>query len=99
MIKEFVGFLKEYQVIGLAIGVLIGAKVNDLVKSVVDNLIMPLIGFFVPSGNWREIVLEVGGTKFGIGAVLGSVVDFVIVAAIVFAFAKAILREAKVAKK
>ncbi len=99
MIKEFVGFLKEYQVIGLAIAVLIGSKVNELVKSIVDHLVMPILGIFVPSGNWREIVLEIGGAKFGIGAVLGSLVDFTIVAAIVFVFAKVVLREAKVAKK
>jgi large conductance mechanosensitive channel len=99
MIKEFVGFLKEYQVIGLAIAVLIGSKVNELVKSVVDHLVMPILGIFIPSGNWRELAVEIGGAKFGIGAVLGSLVDFAIVAVLVFLFAKVILREVKVAKK
>ena len=99
MIQEFIKFLKEYSVIGLAIAVIIGGKVNDLVKAVVDQLIMPIVGLLVPGGDWRNLVIEVANTKFGIGIILGALLDFVIVAAVVFAIAKYILREQAVGKK
>lgn len=99
MVKEFVGFLKEYQVIGLAIAVVIGGKTNDLVKAVVDQLIMPIVGLLVPGGDWRQMVIEIGNTKFGVGIIMGATLDFVIVAWVVFMFAKFILREVSVAKK
>ena len=99
MLKEFLSFLKEYQVIGLAIAVIIGGKVNDLVKAVVDHLIMPIVGLVVPGGDWRALTVNVGETKFGVGMILGAGLDFVIIAALVFMFAKYVLREATVAKK
>jgi large conductance mechanosensitive channel len=99
MVHEFIKFLKEYQVIGLAIAVIIGGKVNDLVKAVVDQLIMPFVGLLVPGGDWRQMAFEIGTTKFGVGVILGSLLDFVIVAAVVFAIAKYILREQAVTKK
>ena len=99
MLKEFVVFLKEYQVMGLAIAVIIGAKVNDLVKSTVDQLIMPIVGLVVPGGDWKSLTINIADTKFGIGIVLGSLLDFIIVAAIVFMFAKYVLKEISVTKK
>lgn len=99
MVKEFIGFLKEYSIIGLAIAVIIGGKLNDLVKAIVDQLIMPIVGLLVPGGDWRQMAIEVGNTKFGVGIILGAFIDFVIVAAVVFAIAKYILRETAVTKK
>jgi len=99
MLKEFVGFLKEYQVIGLAIAVIIGAKVNDLVKAVVDQLIMPVVGLVVPGGDWRALTINIANTKFGVGIILGAGLDFLIVAWLVFMFAKLVLKEEAVAKK
>jgi large conductance mechanosensitive channel len=98
-LKGFLDFIKEYGVVGMAIGVVIGVKVNDLVKSVVEQLIMPFVGLLIPSGDWKQIAFEVGNAKFGVGIVLGSFLDFTIVAFVVYAFAKFILREQKVTKK
>ena len=99
MLKEFVAFLKQYGVIGLAIAVVIGGKVNTLVGSFVDNLIMPFVGMLVPSGDWRQVVIEIGGARFGVGAFAGALLDFAIVAFLVFAFSKKVLREDVVTKK
>jgi large conductance mechanosensitive channel len=98
MIKEFISFLKEYQVIGLAIAVIIGGKVNDLVKALVDQIIMPFVGILVPGGNWRELVVTIGEAKFGIGVFMGALLDFAIVATVVFLIAKYILRQQEVKK-
>ncbi len=99
MIKEFTDFLKHYGVIGLAIAVIIGGKLNDLVTAVVSGLLMPIVGRVTPSGDWRDWKPELLGIKFELGKVLGSGIDFVIVAFIVFWMAKKILREETVAKK
>jgi len=99
MFKDFMEFLKQYGVIGLAIAVVIGGKLNELVTAVVNGLLMPIVSVVLPSGNWREAVLSIGPVKLLPGLILGSLIDFMIVAWIVFMFAKKVLKEEKVAKK
>lgn len=99
MTKEFIAFLKNYGVIGLAIAVIIGGKLNDLVTSVVNDLVMPLI--LKPALEAAHVddirKLSAGGILYG--KVLGTGLDFLIVAALVFLFAKYVLKETTVAKK
>lgn len=99
MMKEFVGFLKQYGVIGLAIAVIIGGKLNEFVSSVVSDLLMPLV--FQPAlraANVDDIKkLSYNGILYG--KVIGSAIDFMIVALVVFLIAKYVLKEATVAKK
>ena len=99
MLKQFVEFLKEYGVIGLAIAVIIGGKLNEFVGSLVNDLIMPLVlKPALQAANVDDIrKLSAGGILYG--KVLGSGIDFLVVAFIVFMFAKMILKEEKVAKK
>lgn len=97
--KGFLSFIKEYGVIGLAIAVIIGGKVNELVKSIVDNLVMPFVGIMLPSGDWKELAFTIGNAKFGIGHVMGSMLDFLIVAIIIYSFSKYVLKEETVKKK
>jgi large conductance mechanosensitive channel len=92
---EFMKFLKEYGVIGLAIGVIIGSKAGELVKAIVDGMLMPVIGLVLPSGDWQSMMLG----PMAIGQVIAALINFVIVAWIVFMFAKKVLREDSVAKK
>jgi large conductance mechanosensitive channel len=99
MLKEFTTFLKQYGVIGLAIAVIIGGKFNDLLKAFVDGILMPVVGALTPSGDWRAWTVNVGSVKLAPGPLLGATVDFVIVAMVVFAIAKLILKEETVAKK
>ncbi|MBP6672524.1 MAG: MscL family protein [Bacteroidetes bacterium] len=93
MIKEFTAFLQKYGVIGLAIAVVIGGKVNAFVTATVSDLIMPVIGIFIPQGDWQTWELIIGPLKLAVGHWLGAMIDFVIVAYIVFAFTKFILKE------
>jgi large conductance mechanosensitive channel len=92
---EFMKFLKEYGVIGLAIAVIIGGKAGELVKAIVDGLLMPIVGLVLPAGGWQSWTLG----PFQIGSVLGALLNFVIVAWLVFMFSKKVLREETVAKK
>ena len=97
--KEFIAFLKQYGVIGLAIAVIIGGKLNDLVKATVDGILMPIVTFFIPGGEWRTATLDAGPIKFLLGPFFGALIDFVVVAFLVFWFSKKILKEETVAKK
>jgi large conductance mechanosensitive channel len=99
MFKEFTEFLKTYGIIGLAIAVIIGGKLNDFVTSLVNDLILPLIlKPALEAANVADIrLLSAGGVLYG--KVIGSAIDFLIVALLVFAFAKFVLKEEKVVKK
>ena len=92
---DFMAFLKEYGIIGLAIAVIIGGKAGELVKAIVDGLLMPIVGLVLPSGDWQKWMLG----PFAIGSVLGALLNFLIVAFLVYWFAKKVLKEEKVVKK
>ena len=98
---EFMKFLKEYGVIGLAIGVIIGGKAGELVKAITDGLLMPFVAPLLSAagGKWQEAEAVVGPFKFQVGAVLAAFINFIIVAFLVFIFAKKVLKEETVAKK
>ncbi len=99
MRQEFMAFLKQYGVIGLAIAVIIGGKANALVTALVDGVLMPIVTFFVTNGAWRTETFDVGPVHFLLGPVLGAGLDFLIVAWLVFWFSKMVLREEAVTKK
>ena len=104
MIKDFKAFLLQTNALALAIGVIIGGAVGKVVSSLAGDILMPLIGLGIPGGAWREqkIVLTTNpdGTvanAITYGAFLGSVVDFVIIAFVVFMITRAILEPAPAA--
>lgn len=89
---EFMEFLKNYNVIQLAIGVVIGNAIKDLISSIANDVIMPIVGLLTPSGLWREMVWRVGGAEFRVGNLLAAVLDFLIVAILVFVVIKKIFK-------
>jgi large conductance mechanosensitive channel len=91
-IEEFMTFLKNYQVIGLAIAVIIGAAAGKMVTAMVNDIIMPIIAVLTPGGDWKSAVLEVGPVKFMVGDFVGAVIDFVIVALVIFLIVKLIMK-------
>jgi large conductance mechanosensitive channel len=99
MHREFIAFLKQYGVIGLAIAVIIGGKANALVTALVDGILMPIVTFFIPGGSWRTATLDIGSVHLLLGPVFGAAIDFLIVALLVYWFSKQVLREETVTKK
>jgi len=100
MLTEFMEFLKKYNAIGMAIGVIIGGKLNGFVGSLVNDVLMPAI--FNPAMKAANVenIAELktsGGILYG--KMLGAGIDFFFVAIVVFAFAKLVLREQTVDKK
>lgn len=99
MLKKFIDFLKVYNVVGLAIAVIIGGKLNVLVTSVVNDLVMPLLLQPLLDRAGVSHVRELNFNGIFYGRVLGSGLDFIIIAFVVFLFAKIILKEETVSKK
>jgi large conductance mechanosensitive channel len=99
MVKEFMSFLKVYGVVGLAIAVIIGGKLNLLVTSLVNDLLTPLI--FQPALKAAGVtsIYELSYNGIMYGKVVGALIDFILVAFLVFLFAKKIMKEELVTKK
>ena len=99
ILLEFKDFLKEYKVIGLAVAFVMGIAATAFVKSIVDNIIMPLITPFIPGGAWQSAVWKFGPFVIGWGAFLAALINFVIIAWAVFIIVKIVMKEEKVTKK
>jgi large conductance mechanosensitive channel len=99
MMKEFVAFLKTYGIIGLAIAVIIGGKLNEFISSLVNDLLMPVL--FQPALRAANVndIRQLSHNGILYGKVVGAAVDFLVVAIVVFFFAKYVLKEAQVTKK
>lgn len=96
MLKEFSDFLVKHNVLALAVGVVIGAAVGKVVSGIVDDVIMPIVGVVMPGGEWRSAELVLAGKNaIKYGDLIGRLIDFTIVAAVVFFILKAFIKEAK----
>ncbi len=97
-IGDFTQFLEEYGVLGLAIAFVIGVAVKDLVSSTVDSLIMPIVSVFLPEGSWESAIWTVADIEFRIGNFLSALIDFLIIALLIFVFVRYVLRKEEVGK-
>jgi large conductance mechanosensitive channel len=94
--KEFRDFLLKQNAVALAIGVIIGAAIGKVVSGIVDDIVMPLIGVVLPGGEWRNAQIQLSAQNaIKYGDLLGRLVDFVLVAAVVFVATKILLEEKK----
>jgi len=98
MLAEFMDFLKEYKVIALAIAFIMGVAATSLIKSLVENIIMPVIGALIPGGAWKTATFTIGPVVLGWGAFLAELINFIIIAAVVFLIAKKLMKAEKVGK-
>jgi len=98
-LAEFKSFLLKQNAVALAIGVIIGAAVGKVVSGIVDDVLMPIIGVVLPGADWRSAQLGLTGTNaIKYGDLIGRLVDFVFIAAVVFVLAKAFLGKVSATK-
>lgn len=107
MLGEFKEFMLKTNALALAVGVIIGAAVGKVVGSLVADVLMPVISLAIPGGAWRETKFVLGSTTdasgkvvenaLTIGNFIGALVDFVIIALVVFLITKALLKPAPAA--
>ena len=86
--QEFKEFAMRGNVLDMAVGVVVGSAFTAIVTSIVQNLLTPLLGLLIPDSTFAE--WAPGG--FGIGAVINSIISFLITAFVVFVLVKAVNR-------
>lgn len=102
--RAFRDFLLKQNALALAVGVIIGAAIGRVVSSLVADIIMPVVSLGIPSGDWRSAKLVLSETvgpdgkpvvnAINYGTFAGTIIDFLIVAFVVFLLVQYLLRPA-----
>jgi large conductance mechanosensitive channel len=94
MIKEFRDFIARGNVMDMAVGIIMGAAFTAIVTSMVDDLVNPLLGFFIGGIDFSDMVMRFGdgenAAAIRYGAFINAVIKFVIVAWVVFLLVKGV---------
>lgn len=93
MWKDFKSFAIQGNIIDLAIAVIIGGAFGQIVSSLVEDIVVPLIGMLLNGINVEHLVLLVGSAELRYGVFLQSVLDFFIIALSIFFFVRFVLRK------
>lgn len=89
-LSGFTTFIREQGVVGLAVGFILGGAVSKTVTSLVDNVVNPLVGAMLGKVALQDKVVQMGSVALKWGAFVSTIVDFVIVAAVVYFGVKAL---------
>jgi large conductance mechanosensitive channel len=95
ILKEFLNFIKEYNIVALAAAVVMGTASTALVNSLVKDIFMPIISPLLSSNAWREAVFQIGPVALKYGAFMAEVINFLIVSLVVFLVVKKLMKEHK----
>lgn len=101
--KKFIGEFKEFimrgNVIDLAVGVIIGGAFQAIVSSLVDDILMPLLGIVLGKVDFSGLVAQVGDASVAYGKFITAIINFIIMAFVIFLIVKAINKVANINKK
>ncbi len=86
--KEFRDFISKGNVLDMAVGVIIGGAFGKIVSSLVDNILMPLIGLIIGGLDFSKLAIKVKDAEIAYGLFIQNVVDFLIIALCIFFFIK-----------
>lgn len=90
MLQEFKDFAMKGNVIDLAVWVVVWGSFGKIVSSLVDNVIMPVVGILMQGKNFADLAISVGDAQLKYGTFIQTVVDFLIVAFVLFMVVKGI---------
>jgi len=96
MLKEFKEFAMKGNIVDLAVAVIIGAAFGKIVTALTDSIIMPIISLVIGKGGVSDMVFVVGHTVFPIGILLQAIIDFILIAFVLFLIVKAMNARKKV---
>lgn len=96
--KGFLNFVREQGVVGLAVGFILGGAVSKVVAGLVNDIINPLIGALMGGANLDQLAWQVGENKVMLGNFINTILDFVIIAFVVY-FGVKILKLDRLDKK
>jgi len=89
LIKDFKEFALKGNVMDMAVGVIIGGAFGKIVSSLVDDVLMPLIGVLTGGVDFTGLVAKVGDAELKYGMFIQNIIDFLIIALCIFAMIKA----------
>lgn len=90
MLNEFKKFISKGNVIDLAVGVIIGGAFGKIVSSLVNDILMPIIGAIIGGIDFSNLSITIGKAKITYGMFIQNVIDFLIIAFCIFIFIRAI---------
>lgn len=93
ILRDFKAFLKEYKIISLAIAFVMGQASTTLVNSLVKDLFMPLVSPLLSGSEWKTAVLTLGPVRLNYGSFLAELINFTILAFVVFIIAKILFKD------
>ena len=99
MIKEFKAFIAQGNVLDLAVGIIIGGAFGKIVTSLVDDIIMPIVGMLMGGQDFSKLAITVGSANVKYGNFIQVVVQFLIVAYVIFIIVKTANRAGLTEKK
>ena len=99
MLKEFKEFISRGNVVDLAVGVIIGGAFGKIVSSLVNDILMPIIGILIGGVDFSNLTINVGKAKIAYGMFIQNIIDFLIIAFCVFIFVKIVNKISNIAKK
>ncbi|MBW6441830.1 MscL family protein [Patescibacteria group bacterium] len=83
--KGFLEFIRKQGVVGLAVGFILGGAISKVVASVVEDLINPLLGLLLGAvGGFDNLIIKAGTAEITIGKFIAALVDFLVIAAVVY---------------
>ncbi|MDD7512580.1 MAG: large-conductance mechanosensitive channel protein MscL [Clostridiales bacterium] len=89
-IKEFKEFISRGSVIDLAVAVVIGGAFTKIVNSLVDDIIMPIIGVIIGGINFEHLMITVGTAEIKYGMFIQTIVNFILISFVIFSIIKSI---------
>lgn len=90
MLKEFKEFAMKGNIVDLAVAVVIGGAFGNIVKALNDSIISPIIAAILGKGGMSDLSFTVGKTVFPIGMFIQAVIDFVLIALVLFLIIRAL---------
>lgn len=99
MLNDFKAFIMRGNVLDLAVAVIIGGAFGKIVTSLVDDIIMPLIGLIIGGIDFTGLAITVGSAKVTYGNFIQNVVDFLIIAFVIFLLVRSITSLEKMAAR
>lgn len=88
--KEFKEFINQGNVMDMAVGIIIGGAFTAIVTSLVNDVIMPLISGIFGGMAFADWAIKIGDSKIGIGAFVAAIINFLLIALVLFSIIKAI---------
>ena len=88
--REFREFINRGNVVDLAVGVIIGGAFGKIVSSLVNDIVMPLLGVLLGGLNFSTLTINIGSARIAYGPFIQNIIDFLIIAASIFVFVKII---------